>query len=115
MKFLQSLFHFDRTAGAVERIMTVFVVFLVATLVIWLIVASYGVGNSNLAKAHQLAHGGSASFFATLIYLAAAFWAWFNWTDRIPFRVNDIVATIILLALIILAVNVNTGFFAYVR
>lgn len=115
MKFLQSLFHFDRTAGAFEKIMTVFVVLFVGALLIWLVAASYGIGNSNLAQAHRLAHGGSASVFATLILLAAGFWAWFNWTDRIPFQVNDIVATCILLSLIILAVNANTGFFVYVR
>lgn len=115
MKFLKSVFHFDEGASLFEKIITILVPCFVAFLVIWLILASYGVGNSALAKAHEAAHGGSASLWATVLFIGAGLWAWFNWTDRIPWKVNDIVATIILLALIILAVNANTGFFAYVR
>lgn len=115
MKFLKSLFHFDDGASLFEKIMTIVVPCFAAFLIIWLILASYGVGNSALAKAHEAAHGGSASLWATVLFIGAAVWAWLNWTDRIAFRVNDIVATIILLVLIILAVNANTGFFAYVR
>lgn len=115
MKFLRSVFHWDADASIVEKIITVLVPIGVAVLLLWLIIASYGIGHTDLARAHQLGHGGSETIFATILYAAAAFWAWWNWTDRIPFRVNDIVATLVLLALIILAVNANTGFFVHVR
>lgn len=114
MKFLSKLFHFDSDAGPVEKAITVIVPIGAIILFTWLILASYGVGNTDLAKAHEAARGGHASFWATILYLAAGFWAWWNWTDRIPFKVNDIVATIILVVLIILGVNANTGFFTYV-
>lgn len=111
MKFLQRVFHFDGDAGPVEKIITVLVPLFVGVLLVWLILASYGVGHSQLAQAHQNVKGGSASLWATVLFLAAAFWAWFNWTDRIPFRVNEVVATIVLLLLITLAINANTSFF----
>ena len=111
MKFVKSLFRFDPAASFMEKAVTVFVPLLAGSLLIWLIVASYGVGHSALAHSAQLARP-NARIWGTLILLAAAFWAWWNWTDRIPFRVNDIVATIVLLLLIVLAINANTGFFA---
>ena len=116
MKFLKSVFHFDSDAGPLEKIVTILVPCFVAFLLIWLILASYGVGHSALARAHQLLpHGGSASVIATILYGAAAFWAWFNWTDRIPWKVNDIVAGLILVVLVILAINANTNFFSQIR
>jgi hypothetical protein len=81
---------------------------------LWLIVASYGVGHTYLAQAHKAGHGGSETLFATLFFAGAFFWGWINFTDRIPFKVNDMVAIIGLLILIILGVNANTGFFGHV-
>jgi hypothetical protein len=116
MKFLKSVFKWDSDAGPVEKILTVVVPIGALILFAWLILASYGVGHSDLAVAHQtLKNPGSAAIFATILLFAAAFWAWWNWTDRIPFKVNEIVATIILLLLIILAINANTNFFSHVR
>jgi hypothetical protein len=81
---------------------------------LWLVVASYGIGNTKLAQAHAAGHGGSETIFATLIYAAAGFWIWINVTDRVPFRVSAVAFSIITLLLIILGVNANTGFFAHV-
>jgi hypothetical protein len=106
MNFLKNLFKTDPGAGPMEKFVTYVVPIGVLILLSWLILASYGVGNSDLAR---------AAIWATLLYAAAIFWAWWNWTDRIPFRVNDIVATLLILVLLVLAVNANTGFFAHVR
>lgn len=113
MNFLKNVFHFDSDAGPFEKAITVIVPVAVAILLGWLILASYGVGNSDLARAHEASRG-NASVWATVIFLIAGLWSWFNWTDRIPFKVNDVVATVILLVLIILGVNANTGFFTHV-
>lgn len=111
MNFLKSLFDVDSKASVFEVLVTLLAAFGSLGLFVWLFLASYGIGHTALAQAHQAVNGGSASFFASLLYLAAGFWAWFNWTDRIPFKINSVVATVILLVLIVLAVNANTGFF----
>jgi drug/metabolite transporter (DMT)-like permease len=116
MNFLKNLFKTDPGAGPMEKFVTYVVPIGVLILLSWLILASYGVGNSDLARAHETVKDPtSAAIWATLLYAAAIFWAWWNWTDRIPFRVNDIVATLLILVLLVLAVNANTGFFAHVR
>ena len=116
MNFLKNLFKFDSGAGTFEKVITVLVPVGAVVLLGWLILASYGVGNSDLARAHQtMKDPASGALWATIILAGAIFWAWWNWTDRVPFRVNDIVATLILLGLLILAINANTGFFAHVR
>lgn len=114
MNFLQRLFHWDASQGLFEKILTIILALFGIVCVLWLIIASYGVGHTYLAKAHQAGHGGNEAFFATLLYAGAAFWAWLIFTDRVPFKVNEIVAIIGLLILIILGVNANTGFFGHV-
>lgn len=115
MKFLQRLFHWEPTASAFEKILTVLLALFGIFCVLWLVVASYGVGNTFLAQAHQKANGGSASLWATVLFILCAVWAWAVFSDRVPFKVNETVAIIGILILLILAVNANTGFFAYIH
>jgi hypothetical protein len=112
--FLNTLFRWDKNASLFEKILTVVLALFGIGLMLVLIGASYGIGNSLLAQAHEKANGVSASLFATLFFAAAGFWAWINFTDRIPFKVNDMLVIIVLLLLIVLGVNANTGFFAHV-
>lgn len=112
--FLGKLFHWDEGQGLFEKIITVLLALFGLFCIGLLIVASYGVGHTLLAQAHQAGHGGSETFFATIFFAAAAFWGWLNFTDRIAFKVNDLVVIIGLLILIILGVNANTGFFGHV-
>lgn len=115
MKFLQRLFHWESTASAFEKVLTVLLALFGIFCILWLVVASYGVGNTYLAQAHRAAHGGSASLWATVLFIAAGVWAWAVFSDRVPFKINDVVAVIGILILLILAVNANTGFFAYIH
>jgi hypothetical protein len=112
--FLNKIFHWDADQGIGTRILTVVLALFGIFCMLWLIVASYGVGNTLLAQAHKAGHGGSETLFATLLFAGAAFWGWINFTDRVPFKVNDIIFIISLLILIILGVNANTGFFGHV-
>jgi hypothetical protein len=112
--FLNGIFHWDADQKWPTRVLTVVCALFGIFCMLWLIVASYGVGHTYLAQAHKAGHGGSETLFATLFFAGAFFWGWINFTDRIPFKVNDMVAIIGLLILIILGVNANTGFFGHV-
>src|SRR5690348_5873991 len=114
IKFLQSVFHWDSDAKTSEKVLTVVFGLFGLFCIGWLIIASYGIGNTNLAQAHKAGHGGSETFFATIFFAGAAVWGWFNFTDRIKWKVNSTVAVIVLLILITLGVNANTGFFGHV-
>lgn len=110
--FLNSLFHFDEDAGFMEKFITVAVPVLAGIFFFWLIASSYGIFNNDISRAHErTTHPGQAAIIATILFAGAAVWAWFNWTDRIKWRVNDVVATVILLVLIALGVLSNTGFY----
>jgi hypothetical protein len=112
--FLQRVFHWDADDSVLTKILTVVFGLFGIVLMFILIGSSYGIGHNLLAQAHRAGHGGSETLFATLFFAGAAFWGWLNFSERIPFKVNDIVAIIILLILIILGVNANTGFFGHV-
>lgn len=112
--FLNKIFHWDADQGIGAKILTIVFALFGIFCILWLVVASYGVGHTLLAQAHQAGHGGSETIFATLFFAGAAFWGWINFTDRIKFQVNDMVVIIVLLVLIILGVNANTGFFGHV-
>jgi hypothetical protein len=114
LNFLNSIFHWDADQGVFSKVLSVLLALFGIFCLGWLIVASYGIGNTLLAQAHTAGHGGSETFFATLFFAAAAFWGWINFTDRIPFKVNDMVWIIGVLVLIVLGVNANTGFFGHV-
>lgn len=115
MKFLQKLFHWDADQSPFEKGLTVVLALFGIFCILWLVVASYGVGNTYLAQAHKAAHGGSASIWATVLFIACGVWAWAVFSDRFPFKINDFVAIIGILILLVLAVNANTGFFAYIH
>lgn len=115
MKFLQKLFHWDADQGPFEKGLTVLLAIFGIFCIVWLIVASYGVGNTYLAEAHKLGKGGSETLWATVLFVIAGVWAWAVFSDRVPFKINDIVAVISILILLILAVNANTGFFHYIH
>jgi hypothetical protein len=113
--FLDKIFQWDADQGLFAKILTVVFGLFGIALILILIGSSYGIGNNLIAQAHKAGHGGSETLFATLFFAGAAFWGWINFTDRIPFKVNDMVVIITLLVLIILGVNANTGFFGHVR
>lgn len=113
--FLGKLFQWEKDATLFEKILTVVLALFGITLLLILIFTSYGIGNNFLAQAHRAGHGASETLFATLFFAGAAFWGWINFTDRITFKVNDMLVIIVLLLLIILGVNANTGFFGHVR
>lgn len=115
MKFLQRLFHWERKATVFEKAITVASALFGIFCVLWLIIASYGIGNTYLAQAHRAAHGGSASIWATVLFVLTAVWTRAVFSDRVRFKVNEIVAVIVILVLLVLGVNANTGFFAYVH
>jgi hypothetical protein len=112
--FLGKLFQWDADQGLFSKILTVILALFGVGCLLVLIGASYGIGNTLLAQAHKAGHGGSETIFATLLFAGAAFWGWINFSDRISFKVNDLVVIIGLLILIILGVNANTGFFGHV-
>lgn len=107
-------FRWDADDSLFTKILSVVSVLFGAFLLGWLIIASYGIGNSALAKAHEAGRGASETIFATLIYLGAAAWVYINVTDKIPFKVSATAFAIITLLLIVLGVNANTGFFAHI-
>jgi hypothetical protein len=112
--FLNKFFHWDADQGIFSKVLTVILAVFFLVVMAILIGSSYGIGHNLLAKAHTAGHGGSETLFATLIFAGAAFWGWLNFTDRVPFKVNDMIFIISLLLLIILGVNANTGFFGHV-
>lgn len=112
--FLGKLFQWDSDASLLEKILTVVFALFGIFCMLWLIIASYGIGNTLLAQAHKAGHGFSETLFATLFYAGAAFWGWLNFSDRVPFKVNQMIFIISFLLLIILGVNANTGFFGHV-
>lgn len=108
MKFLQSLFHWDSSASVFEKAMTVLSVLFGSTLVIYLLLASFGVGNSYVAQAAHEAKGTKVLGF--LLLAGTVFWAYINFSERIPFKVNGMAFILSLVVLLILIVNVNCGF-----
>lgn len=114
MKFLQKIFQWDGDQSLFSKALTVVLALFGIGCMVVLIGSSYGIGHNLLAQAHQAGHGFSETFFATILFAGAAFWGWINFSDRIPFKVNDMVVMIGLLLLIILGVNANTGFFGHV-
>lgn len=112
--FLSKIFHWDEDQGWFEKGLTVFLALFFVIIMFILIGSSYGIGHNQLALAHRAGHGGSETLFATLFYAGAALWGWLVFSDRVSFKVNDTIAIIGLLLLIILGVNANTGFFGHV-
>lgn len=112
--FLNKIFHWDANDSALTKVLTVVLAIFFLAIVVILIGSSYGIGHNLLAQAHKAGHGGSETIFATLFFGGAIFWGWLNFTDRTPFKVNDMIFIISLLLLIILGVNANTGFFGHV-
>lgn len=82
-----------------------------AFLICWLLIASFGVGHTQLAEASK---GRGSSVLGILLLIVTVIWAWANFSERVPFKVSDMAFIISLLILIILIVNVNTGFFSKV-
>lgn len=111
-KFFSDLFQVSPTASFMEKLVTYLAPIASIIGVLYLIVISYGVGNTEVAQSHKvLKNPGVAAFLATLCYLGAFLWFWYNWTDRIRFRVNPLAALLVAILLIILGVHANTNFF----
>lgn len=112
--FFDKLFHWDSDQGTFTKILSILLALFGLFCLGWLVIASYGIGHTQLAMAHKAGHGGSETLFATLFFAGAAFWGWLNFTDRVKFQVNQMLFIVSLLVLIILGVNANTGFFGHV-
>jgi hypothetical protein len=110
MTFLKNLFHTDPDAGPAEKFITyfvpifVFVVLAIAFLMCWEVL-QFGF----IYEAARLT-GFGGKLLGTVLLFAAAVWAWANETDRVPFRVNQLVATLLLVILIIFSLLAYTGF-----
>lgn len=76
-----------------------------AALLIWLLLASFGVGNAFFASGPY--HG--SRFVGVIWLLVLAFWAWINFSERIPFKVSDMAWILSLVIGIILLVLYNSG------
>ena len=112
MNFLQKVFGWSSDAKTSEKVFTVLASTVVIVVLLWLIIASYGIGNTDIAMVHKsLKHPGQAALIATLIYAGAFFWLWYNFTDMIPWKISYALAGIIFLLLISLGVAANTNFF----
>lgn len=111
MKFLQSLFKWDTGASAVEKFMTVAVVLLAGICLIILFGSCWGLFNNDISRAARTATSFDKIMGAVLL-CAAIFWAWWNWTDRVPFKINDTAATILLALLIVFSALFRVGFYA---
>src|SRR4051812_27737447 len=100
MQFLKSLFKFDADATTSQKVFTVLPIFIAAFVFIWLFGSCFQVfHNNDIARAAATATGGQHLLGGVFLILAA-FWAWVNWTDRVPFRINEAAATILLCLLL---------------
>jgi hypothetical protein len=110
MTFLKNLFHTEPGAGPMEKFITyfvplfVFIVLLMAFLMCWEVI-QWGF----IYEAARLT-GFGGKLLGTVLFLAAGVWAWANETDRVPLRVNQLVATLLLVVLIIFSLLAYTGF-----
>jgi hypothetical protein len=109
MKFLQSLFHWDADAGVFTKVLTVFLALFGIGIIVTLLASSFGAFDNDVSKAaHQAGVG--VKFIGALVLAGTAFWGYINFSEKIPFKVNDMVFIISLLALLVLIVNINCGF-----
>jgi hypothetical protein len=112
MNFLKNLFRHDPTAGPMEKFVTYFVPIVAFLLFFWLFGSAwqlFGAHANDISRAAHLAPKWS-HVVGTILFFVAIFWAWWNWTEKIPFRVNDTAATVTLLLLLIFSVAFYCGF-----
>lgn len=109
--FIKKALGIDEGVGSFGVFLSAVLVLFGAGLLVFLLIASFGVGHTALAEASK---GRGSSVLGVLVLAITAAWAWLNFTDRIPFRVSTMAFIISLLILIILIVNINTGFFSKV-
>lgn len=109
--FIRKTLGLDSDVGPVGVIISALLVIFGACVLGYLLLASFGVGGSQLAEASR---GRGSSVLGLLLLAVTVFWAWLNFSDRVPFKVSDMAFILSLVILIILIVNVNTGFFSKV-
>lgn len=109
--FIRKALGLDEGVGTFGVILSAVLVLFGAGILVFLLVASFGIGHTQLAEASK--HRGS-SVLGVLLLLGTIVWAWLNFTDRIPFQVSTFAFVVSLLILIVLIVNVNTDFFSKV-
>lgn len=109
MKFLKQLFHVDSDASPVERIATYAVPVGVLILLVWLFGSVAGIFHNDLT-----AKAAAASAFEKIIgwvlFIVAIVWGWANASDRVPFRINQAAATLLLVVLLAVSVLFLIGF-----
>lgn len=66
--FFDKLFHWDSDQGTFTKILSILLALFGLFCLGWLVIASYGIGHTQLAMAHKAGHGGSETLFATLFF-----------------------------------------------
>lgn len=110
MKFLQRLFHWDADQSNFEKGLTVVLALFFIVVALWLMIASFGVGNSPIANDHR---AGGSTGLALLFFILCGVWTWAVFSDKVPFKVNEVVAIITMFLLFALAILFNVGFDAH--
>lgn len=109
MKFLQSLFHWDADASVFEKALTVVLALFGIFCVTFLVLSSFGAFNNYVSQAaHEAGFG--VKILGFVVLAATVFWGWLNFSDRVPFKVNQMVFILSIVILLILIVNINCGF-----
>jgi hypothetical protein len=109
MKFLQSLFHWDADQGLFEKLLTVVLALFGITLIMVLVLSSYGVFDNYLSQSARAA-GAGVKLLGTVVLAGTVFWGYINFSEKVPFKVNDMAFIVSLLILLVLVININCGF-----
>lgn len=110
MDFIKKLFAFTGATGTVGKVLTVVGGLLFLFVFFWLLTSAWGLWNNDISQAAHVA-GAGVKIVGWILFGAAIFWAWWNWSDSIPFRINETAATVILFVLFVLALLFWTGWY----
>jgi hypothetical protein len=113
MDFLNKLFSLTDAKSPAGKIITVIGALFLVFVFLWLFTSAMGLWNNEVSQAAHVT-GGFSKFLGWVFLGLSVFWAWWNWSDRITFRINETAATVILFLLLILSLLFFTGWYANV-
>lgn len=103
--FIRKALGLDQGVGAFGVILSGVLVLFGGVLILVLLGSSFGIGNAIFA--HDEKHG--SRVLGVLFLLIYIFWAWLNFSDRIPFKVSDMAFVFSLIIGLALIVLYNSG------